>query len=355
MNNSSARVRIVSDPQWPSVHTYFDICPESPDGTRIAYTRFTSGIPGRSEDPKSGLIVVASLNGEGEKNVGEFRAAKGHTGAHVGWIDDSTLSYEDEGRVHFVNIHTGKERSFSGGCQMYHPLGIGGGALFCPKPIHPSNEFFPQGLYVLNPETGKVQCILSLDQLMGTGWLKNRGHCSLSHAKWSPTAGRVATRVTEKDKETARHIFSCKADGSDLIHFTYFQNGEYHKPMHWNFFDDESFYGYDVSQKTRPCCRWALDGTMIETIHEGDGNHGCLSETKNYLVTDSWYDSERIKVMFYRKGDTEPVVLSETPQLGFTDVHPSLSRDQKKVYFNANLTGHGSQVCSMDLSDLLVK
>jgi hypothetical protein len=124
--------------------------------------------------------------------------------------------------------------------------------------------------------------------------------------------------------------------------------------MHWSFYDDDSYYGYDVTDPRIPCRRWALDGMPIEVLHEGPGNHACFSSGGDYLVTDSWYNVDPRTVMFYRRHDREPVVLVEMPHTWLADAHPALSRDGRRVYFNrTGPEGQGSQVCAVDFGALL--
>lgn len=93
---------------------------------------------------------------------------------------------------------------------------------------------------------------------------------------------------------------------------------------------------------------------MIETLHEGDGNHACVSADGSYFVTDSWYGGDPARVMFYWKGSREPVVLAEMALSQSAHVHPSLSRDGRRVYFNhLGAGGQGSQVCAVDIGRVL--
>ena len=352
-------VSVISDNKTFSVHTYFDICPESPDGRLVAYTRFTGGVPGRNRDePRAGVVVIIDRNGENERVVGEFSSRWGHFGAYVLWIDGSTIAYQDGEEVHFANIDTGEEKVFTGGCQMYHSSG---GAVFTPgESVTFGSGPFEDALYILDIETGNVRPVITLNDLAKAEWLRDepeRENWDLHHAKWSPSGKRVAALVRvlgEKQYEKIMHVFSCRPDGSDIVHFAYVKDGMNNKPMHWHFYDDESIYGYDVADPERPCRRWALDGTPIEILHEGEGNHACISSDRSYFVTDSWYRRDPVRLMFYRRGWREPAVLAEMPAFHAAEVHPALSRDGRRVYFNhLGVGGQGSQVCAIDIGELV--
>ena len=110
------------------IHTYFDICPESPDGTRIVYSRFTGGRAGlRWSQPASGEVVVCDVDGRNEVTVGEFDAAIGHTGPHAQWINDDQVMFETEEQVEVVTLSSGARTRFPGACGMFHP---GHGSVF---------------------------------------------------------------------------------------------------------------------------------------------------------------------------------------------------------------------------------
>jgi len=348
--------RVISDGRVFSVHTYFDICPESPNGRRVVYSRFTGGVPSRMGDaPATGEVIVADRDGGAARSIGAFAPRTSHTGAYTVWIDDATVAYQDGPAVCLVNVDTGALRRFKGGCQMFDPVK---GALFCPGEVRDEGpDAFPPGLYRLNIDTGAVRTVITPAGLMEYPFFRELPAPPTDlwcHAKWSPNGTRVAARVDLSPRQKGIGIFSCRPDGSDVIPFKYFSGERWDKPMHWSFFDDDSFYGYDVTDPRRPCRRWTLDGEIIETVHEGPGNHACLSPAGDYLVTDSWYNVEPRSVMFYRRYDREPVVLAEMPHTWQADAHPALSRDGRRVYFNrTGPEGQGSQVCAVDLGPLL--
>ncbi len=353
--------RLISDGRTFSVHTYFDLCPESPDGRKVVYSRFTGGVPSRFwETPASGEVVVADRDGGEGRVVGTFAARIGHSGAYTHWIDDATVAYQDGGMLCLVDVNTGLTRRLKGGCQMYDPIQ---GATFCPHEVHDEgSDPLPEGLYQMNLETGAVRAVITPAMLASEPFFKalpNPPSGLWCHAKWSPSGTRMAARVDilrgPEGQEKVVGIFSCLPDGTDVKPFRYFHpDGRWGKPMHWNWYDDESYYGYDVTRPDRPCCRWALDGRLIETLHEGPGNHACLSDGRDYLVTDSWYRVNPRSVMFYRRNDRAPVVLAEMAHTWLTDAHPTLSRDGRRVYFNrTDPEGQGSQLCAVDLGVLV--
>jgi len=347
-------VRLISDGKTFSVHTYFDICPESPDGKHVVYSRFTGGIPSRDfSAPKTGHVILVDRDGGAVRVIGCFAPRAAHTGAYALWIDNATVAYQDGAELCIVDIERGATRRLKGACQMFNPAA---GAIFQPGEMYTkSGNDFPPGFYRLDIQSGKVSAVITVKELAQLPFVISIGiPYEVSHAKWSPGAKRVAGRIDGNRKE-GRYplIFSCLPDGSDFIPFRYYSNGNIDKPMHWNFYDDNSFYGYDVSRPHRPCCRWGLDGTFVEILHEGDGNHGAVSKNGDCFVTDSWYGVEPRRIMFYRRGDKNPVVLAEMPQSKIVDAHPVFSSDGRRAYFNrTGSDDHGSQVCAVDFPDI---
>ena len=353
-------------PQDCCVLTYFDVLPESPDGSRIAYSRFTSGIPARRgrEGARAGEVVVSDRDGNLPRVVGRFERRAGHTGAYVVWIDDDTLAWVSAGQTRLADLRTGTDRAVEFGVQKHHPA-IGG--IFCPRELaFPGEEPpLPHGLYRTDVRRGTCDPVVLLDQLVahpalaGTSFGTDAYTC---HPKWSPGGRRVATLLCDAGPgrpkgEQNRHLFTCNPDGADLRHFAYPRGAaasDNTKPMHWNFFDDESICGYDVASPGRPLNRWTLDGEYIETLHTGEGNHATIGDGGRFFVTDSWYAAERPKLMLYHRGDDEPTVLADSGPASLTDLHPTLSRDQRRAYFNRlNLTPGVSQLCAVDLNGLV--
>jgi hypothetical protein len=366
MNGSSSKqtskgldIRVISDGKTFSVQTYFDVCPESPDGKYIVYSRFTGGIPGRMcESPKQGHVVLVERESGRERIIGSFAAAFGHTGAYTLWIDRDHAAYQDVSELCIVNVVSGTTRRLKGACQMYDPVA---GAIFQNADMNvEKRDEMPQGFYRLDLSSGRISKVIGIEDIAELSFVKSLGTPDkVTHAKWSPKATRAAGRVDgvrQDGKGRYPFIFTCRPDGSDFIPFKYYSNGNIDKPMHWNFYDEHSIYGYDVARSDRPCCRWALDGAFIEILHEGDGNHGAVSKNGDYFVTDSWYGVEPRRVMFYRKGDRKPVVLAEMTNSKLVDAHPALSGDGRRAYFNrSRQEDYGSQVCSVDLSDLVLQ
>ena len=107
--------------------------------------------------------------------------------------------------------------------------------------------------------------------------------------------------------------------------------------------------------------RYDLKGKMLEEL-SGPGCHGAVSPNRNWIVTESWYGSDPIKVFLYQKGETEPAKLLFQQQavvngIKFWElrshIHPAFSRDGKSVYFNGQGSDGKSKVWCYDLSELL--
>lgn len=347
---------VLSEPGLFAIHAYFDICPESPDGTRMVYTRFPGRWPGRSRAEGAPAEVIALDLATGERRLlGRCRQADGHSGPWAQWLDDDHVVFSDNGCAHRIHTGTGAVGSWPGALQSWHPEG---GGLFCPRVNGLDEHAWPDGLYHLDPFTGAARLIVSGETLRaqrGGEGLPADGSDWLCHAKWSPSAERVAVlhRVlwTAERGEQIMRIFTCRPDGSDLRWFPYQRDGYDHKPLHWHWWDDGSFYGYDVAEAGRPCRRWSLDGELLETLHTGPGNHAALAPVGQSLVTDSFYGEDPLRLYHYRRGAGEPTVLLTALPLTGADAHPVFSRDGRAVYAQVALERGGPSVI-VRLTDL---
>ena len=132
--------------------------------------------------------------------------------------------------------------------------------------------------------------------------------------------------------------------------------------MHVQWWDNKSLFGHDWHDKgDYHMRRYDLKGALLEEI-SGPGCHGAVSPDRNWIVTESWYGSDPIKVFLYKKGETEPAKLlywqrAVVKGIKFWDVrshiHPAFSRDGKRVYFNGQGSDGKSKVWCYDLSEFM--
>ena len=105
-----------------AVHNYFHVCPESPDGRRVAYSLYPDGPCPGNAGPCD--VMVCDREGTRHRKVGAAGAAVHHVGARPTWIDDDRLAYQDVAThtLHIVNVDTLQEVVYEGGVDNYSPV-----------------------------------------------------------------------------------------------------------------------------------------------------------------------------------------------------------------------------------------
>lgn len=342
---------MVSPPAADAVISYFQQCPESQDGEKIAFTIFYP--------PDSMEIVVKNFSSGEIWSVNIIKGQARHSGAHPVWADSETLIYgsPSEYEIYHHNLKTGTIKKYAGG-QISDYSVANNKLLFINKNINKGKV----GFYLLDFNTNEIRCLVSVEDVVK---LKNEigtenpvEHWRIDHPYWSPDGKKINFQIkTKKDKSTREddYIFYSDENGEN-IHFI----GK--KPMHVQWWDNQSVFGHDWQDKMDyNMRRYNLEGKMIEEI-SGPGCHGAVSPNRAWVVTESWYGSDPIKVYLYKKGETNPSkLLFEQPAIvnGIefwevrSHIHPAFSRNGKKVYFNGQGADGKSKVWCYDLTDLV--
>lgn len=342
---------MISPPDADAVISYFQQCPESPDGKKAAFTLF--------HPPDSMEVVIRDMASGMITSVAKIKGQARHSGTHPVWADNETLIYgsPSEYEIYLHNIKNGKVKQYVGG-QISDYSEKNKKLLF----INKNKEREKVGVYMLDFNTNIRKCLVSVQDI---ALLKDEigtdnpvGYWRIDHPYWSPDGNKINFQIkTAKDKSLREHdyIFYSDENGRD-IHFI----GR--KPMHVQWWDNRSVFGHDWQDKMDyHMRRYDLNGTVLEEL-SGPGCHGAVSPNQNWIVTESWYGSDPIKLFLYKKGETKPAkLLYQQPAvvkgIKFWEVrshiHPAFSRDGGKVYFNGQGRDGKSKVWCYDLSEIL--
>ncbi|NJN27355.1 MAG: hypothetical protein HC819_15960 [Cyclobacteriaceae bacterium] len=323
---------MISPPDADAVISYFQQCPESPDGKKMAFTIFYQ--------PDSMGIVVKDLNSGELKTINKIKGQVRHTGAHPIWIDNESLIYgsPSEYVIYHHNIITGAIRQYPGGKISDYSL-INKKLLF----VNSNKNMGQVGVYTMDFSSNEGDCVVSLDDVATLkeeiGTINPLNYWRIDHPYWSPNGKKILFQIkTDKNKSTKKDDYIFYADEyGEHIHFI----GR--KPMHVQWWDNESVFGHDWQDKEDYYMRrYDLKGNLVEEL-SGPGCHGAVSPDRQWIVTESWYGSDPIRVFLYRKGKTnhEKLLFEQKAIVNGIEfwkvrshVHPAFSRDGKKVYFN---------------------
>ncbi len=351
---------LVSPAGEDAVIAYFQMFPDSPDGKKLVFTIF------KGADKMD--VVLKDLTSNEMFTINTVNGSERHTGAHPMWIDDETLAYnsDKDNIIYIHNIYTGKIDEYKGS-QLSDYSAINNKILYKTK----GKQNKDKQIYVLdlNTKTTKpfitIEDVLPFKDAIGTtvpleGW-------NFDHPLWSPDAKKLMFTIKAKEKtksgekkKTEEYLFFADADGTNITFY-----GK--RPMHEQWWDNDTFYGYRAGKGKdlkHHMDIFDIKGNLVRSDVSGHGNHGTVSPNREWIVADSWYQTNPTSVFLYKAGNTNPTkVLFKQPRLvngkDFWDVHshhhPSFSRDGKRVYFNGMANDGLSKVWCYDLTDIIEK
>ena len=182
------KAQMISPENDDAVISYFQQCPESPDGKKVAFTIFCS--------PDSMELMVKNRDDGKLTSIAKVRGQHRHSGTHPVWADNETVIYgsSTEYEVYRHNIKTGEVRKFRGGqISDYSPLN--NKVLL----INNNEKFGKVGIYVLDVKNGDTKCLISRDDIaplkdeIGT---KNPvEYWRLDHPYWSPDGKKINFQI----------------------------------------------------------------------------------------------------------------------------------------------------------------
>ena len=305
----------------------YQVSPESPDASRIAYIRYKQP-PTLAQMAQPAELWLCDHNLENHRKVADIGEAYTHNGADVQWLEDDLLVLQTSdgqnpsgGQIRIYHIPSG-ELAFepfpaSSLGQTHHD----GKICFWVWPEHEKLRGRDAGVYEFNYRTGEISLVFSVDRLQElVDTLPEdifQGKASLPpdqwrifHVKHSPDGKRLAFRADILSGKSRNQTLCFYDRTSDT--FSWF-NGL--RPNHYFWYDNESVAGHDITPGREPfrrMARFKLNGDWIEDM-AAPGVHGAPSPDFTLFASDSRW-RERRGVHISRKGETIPRFLSDSTE-----------------------------------------
>lgn len=324
----------VGPTDFSSSFSYYNTTPESPDGSRIAYTKYLSMSKNVRSEKIPAEIWVCNVDLTGHKKILEINSLAVHNGARVQWLDNNTFAFQDDS-IRVVDLDGNSLiKAVSG--RIGHKT-LNGKFLYSDY----ATETGISTIYeydVKNQEITKLADALDFQKvvkLFPSEDLRKVEDFWILHLQYNINGEKIAFRMDIGGKYN--HLVIMNMDGSNVHYFG-------PKPMHFAWYDNESIMGHDNQvddgmPNDKSGRRWDLDGNYIETI-SGIGNHLAASNDRKILASETWYEQVPVILSVFKKGETEAFwqdTVSTNKHTTWTlanHANPSFSRDGKRVYFN---------------------
>jgi hypothetical protein len=326
-----------------SVWGYYGVSPESPDAKRLCYALFPETIDLKRKERHvvyPAQLWVCNADGSNHRKLYEGKSAV-HGGLSQSWVDNNRIIFATKSLTAIINANTGKiEFGPWKGFYLAH-YSRGGKVL-----VYPIDESIkPKGLRELDTATGKMRLVLPHDNI---NW----------HVQYSPNGKKVLFTTNNNS-----NLVLAGLDGGGVKVF----GGV--KPMHYQWFDDKSFFGYAhkgvvgvdfKKHRNHELYRWDLNGKIIEHL-AGHGCHGAGRADGEYFVGESWYFSPQIVLRLYKRGQRKPLAEIFSHRFahvtwrngGRHHVNPSFSRDGMRIYYNKAVNKNTTHAFCYDLTGLV--
>lgn len=335
--NSKYKVTQISGSEKEAKHSYFDLCPESPDGTKVIFFQYDKGSPGE------GHIVICSLDGKDTINVPFTCYANSHSAAEQQWMnnDEVVFQFSENNETHcgVYSIREGTFRKTPGGIRMFSE--INGLGLFITAEAGNSKK--KQTVCSIDINKNQIRELFTLKDAAAIHPFESKlpsiEDSYFKHTKWSPDGRKLFIVYTNRPDSRVKSIFLANADGSELSYLCEFG----HHPM-WSW-DSSYIYAFRKLPERgyNELIAYPVDGSEPYTmLNRAPGVHSSISPDNRYLVTDvhNWEKDGQGAILLYdlQLKDYEVLVTFPLPDKSHetgTHPHPVWSRDGKRVYFNA--------------------
>lgn len=343
----------VSPPGRAAEIGYFGTCPESPDGTKIAYVVYNAKPTPASPGGASGSLHVCNTDLTQHAKIRDLEKIRWEDGASQIWLANDAIAYMDypPGRGPVTYVVNTRGEVLHGpfeGCLGHGDAPNGSVPLWVDRRQYPhGSSLGSSGIYLLSG--GTVKQVVDLQRDFGP--LKDRlggsddpGEWNMYHPQLSTRGTYLSLRLDTGKEALSQYLLSCRVDGMDVRLFE-----SQKKPLHQQWYDDSTLFGHETVFKPADggprhrARRWDRDGKYLETL-AGVGNHPGISPDRKYLASDNLYQLDPVVVQLFRTGRNEPValIMREAPGPVWrmrTHVNPAFSRDGKRVYFNKPVDG----------------
>lgn len=334
MSTTLAARRIID-----GMHTYFDVCPESPDGRHLCCFRF-DGPP-----LVHGTVLVCDRDGHDERTIATC-TGQAHVGAHQGWLDDDHLYFSADGHLHVADADGRILQRMRGAVDTIDPA-TRRGLVHTHLRRQVGDDPGEEAVWRLDLDNERLVPLLdqaAASALCGDLSGVHGGDLRFKHAKWAPDGATwfvVFTNESRRDPSQRRVkvLIAADADGGNarLV-------GDFGHHPGW-LPDGSGIYAFAGGRVNR-LLRWDRRGGAPTVLAETPGEgHPCISPDAALVVFDcDAADRTDLIVQDLASGAHRVVATLPRPQAPWQTAHPPgrighahpvWSRDGSRIYANS--------------------
>lgn len=329
----------------PSLHTYFDVVPESPDGERVVYFQF-DGKP-----LTDGRVMICPRDGGSAVEITRCLGIP-HSGAKQGWLDNDHVYFTSDSEIYIATAAGKVLQRFPGAINTFCPTTQRGicssknwlGANRPPK---------ESAVYRIDIRDESLHELIDLDQAWEVVAARmdltgvSREFLYFKNSKWAPGGKRWFTVFTNEKTDTNENtapdqprvkVLIVADDDGGNVRFV----GEFGHHPKWS--PDGSFI-YAYAGGNGLITAWDPNtGESRELCRMPGEGHPSLHPNGRWMVTDVYTDDE---VIVYwqdiESGETEEIHRAPHPRIAWQTqhpvrqvchAHPVWSHDGQRIYFN---------------------
>lgn len=342
-------LQLVSHRDRHCIHSYIDICPESPDSASIMFFEFDQDVPG------NGTVTLASRSDPTRfRSIGRANYGTAHEAAYQQWVSNNEVIFRRDG--HRVNgaILTNLSRRSSTilplSVRSYSPESELG--LYCSDDAPYLDEGKREAsVSVINISTRLVVQTLSIRELMlflpYQDRIASTATLGLKHAKWSPDGMHYLFVVHNENHHRARSTFPIKAlfvASKDNSRVRYF--GEIGDHPMWSPNGEFIYFLGRTTQGRGLICFDVESAKAYQLLARCRGNHAVISPQGKEVVTDIVEATPTPLVhisIWTLKGSEQRILSLAWPKYSDRSrlhAHATWGRDDSRIYLNSAHAGH---------------